>query len=556
MVNTVTVTEILESYENIQAFERLTDHCFKLLVHDRNLLFYVPSCEDVFTKPAFYLKDDIEKELPHILCKPLSFKNNPNIPDGEYRLVCLYEYETLVNAITPWEEKVRDAIDRLCELLEMNEYDQKKEFQKEFELYWNNNATGGGIYDVYLSQDSLCGELDLYQNKSSFRLVEKGIYLNDIDRYKRKERIWKQRVDSDIFYIPIENSREILPPHKGYSWQLEDIRKILYPKQINYVSSNILSWLDSRAPSAKNVILVFGMNHNKVTSVFAVKIKCQNNVKRTLREKLLCDSSSVEILYTKRKDYQYLSRLIGNEMGLLKKKVLLVGCGSLGSYVGIELMKNGVTNLTVYDSEKIEIQNTLRWVNASYCFNSYKVDIFNFLANGIHQQLKVNAVNKSLTETELEKIVDEFDLIIFTIGSSDEQLKFNRTLRRINCKIPAIFVWLEAGGDYSHILKVDYSKKGCYECLFTDEDGSFVNNRGTINTSDNESDIIRNGCGGTRAAYGTATLLRTTAALLGVLKCLYSENVESNFLMDITPMEVKKTAIKFPIEHCKCCGNG
>ena len=65
-------------------------------------------------------------------------------------------------------------------------------------------------------------------------------------------------------------------------------------------------------------------------------------------------------------------------------------------------------------------------------------------------------------------------MIIFTVGSTDIQMKMNKVLKDNHCHAPVIFVWLEAGGLYSHILVVDYKKKGCFECLYTDETGSFI----------------------------------------------------------------------------------
>ena len=155
----------------------------------------------------------------------------------------------------------------------------------------------------------------------------------------------------------------------------------------------------------------------------------------------------------------------------------------------------------------------------------------------------------------MEEISDK-DLIIFTIGSSDEQLKLNRVLKKANCPIPAIFVWLEEGGTNSHILFVDYRKPGCFECLYTDSNGEYVNNRARKNsTSATENGIIRNGCGGTRAAYGTAILLRTTAALLDVIRDYNGHKMIANTLIDISEEKIAISDTIFPMEECNCCGD-
>ena len=83
-----------------------------------------------------------------------------------------------------------------------------------------------------------------------------------------------------------------------------------------------------------------------------------------------------------------------------------------------------------------------------------------------------------------------------------------------------------------------------------------MNNRARKNpAAATEKAIIRNGCGGTRAAYGTAILLRTTAALLDLLKDYGERKIMANILIDITPERITVSDIKFPMEACNCCGN-
>ena len=131
-----------------------------------------------------------------------------------------------------------------------------------------------------------------------------------------------------------------------------------------------------------------------------------------------------------------------------------------------------------------------------------------------------------------------------------------RTLHNEKCNVPVLYAWLEAGGKYSHILAVDYGKRGCYECLFTDNEGQLVNNRALLNTNDIQDNlIIRNGCGGTRAAYGTTVLLRTTAALLDTIHKVLDGSITENTLINITPNNIHVSSGLIPMERCSCCGN-
>ena len=129
-------------------------------------------------------------------------------------------------------------------------------------------------------------------------------------------------------------------------------------------------------------------------------------------------------------------------------------------------------------------------------------------------------------------------------------------MSELHCKIPVFFVWLEAGGRYSHILTVNYENPGCFECLYTNADGELVNNRAMLNTEFQlESSLVRNGCGGTRAAYGTAVLLRTVAVLLNIMQKVFSGEIKNNTLIDILPDKVSYPAHIIPMEGCNCCGN-
>ena len=160
-----------------------------------------------------------------------------------------------------------------------------------------------------------------------------------------------------------------------------------------------------------------------------------------------------------------------------------------------------------------------------------------------------------MDEKSLEAETKACDMIVVTVGSSDEQLKFNRIFEKASCSIPVIYAWLEAGGASSHILFVNYQKAGCFGCLYTNGMGTIVNNRANNYSSSMDDLIIRNGCGGTRAAYGTATVLRTTAAMLEIIKGIQNHEIEESTLFDISPVAVSKSLTKFPMEACGCCGN-
>ena len=552
----MTIKEILESYEEITVEEQILEGMLFFTLFEKKFLFFAPEENDPSSKAAVYLYNDNFLDYPHIMLRENTITEVKDLPKGTYRWICLFEQDSMVNTIISYEDKIIDCIDRLIELLSMTSVEREREFQKEFMYYWNSESVGEKKFTVYLDQATHFAEMDVFYSVKNVRLIQRGLILTDIDDRDKTKRRWIRHIENNVFYIPITDSRGILPPHRGYQWTPTEVQDIIYGKQIEHISDDTFQSIKSIIPKTQDIILVFGMRTDQSNVSFALKIKCRNGNGRTLLEKIFSDIVALEPLYTERKDYSFLCEQIGNDIGLMKKRILLIGAGSLGSYVAFELVKNGAKNLKIYDGDKLEEENVLRWAYGGIGKGLNKAKTIEFLLKLLHPEIFIEVCETNISSHSLMEEICDKDLIIFTVGSSDEQLKLNSVLKKANCPIPAIFVWLEEGGSNSHILFINYQKPGCFECLYTDSNGDSVNNRARKNsTVVAENGIIRNGCGGTRAAYGTAILLRTTAALLDILRDYDEHKIIVNTLIDISPERITISDTEFPMEACKCCGD-
>ena len=552
----MTIKEILESYEEITVEEQILEGMLFFTLFEKKFLFFAPEENDPSSKAAVYLYNDNFLDYPHIMLRENTITEVKDLPKGTYRWICLFEQDSMVNTIISYEDKIIDCIDRLIELLSMTSVEQEREFQKEFMYYWNSESIGEKKFTVYLDQATQFAEMDVFYSVKNVRLIQRGLTLTDIDDRDKTKRRWIRHIENDVFYIPITDSRGILPPHRGYQWTPTEVQDIIYGKQIEHISDDTFQSIKSIIPKTQDIILVFGMRTDQSNVSFALKIKCRNGNGRTLLEKIFSDIVALEPLYTERKDYSFLCEQIGNDIGLMKKRILLIGAGSLGSYVAFELVKNGAKNLKIYDGDKLEEENVLRWAYGGIGKGLNKATTLEFLLKLLHPEIFIEAYETNISSHSLMEEICDKDLIILTVGSSDEQLKLNSVLKKANCPIPAIFVWLEEGGSNSHILFINYQKPGCFECLYTDSNGDYVNNRARKNSAVvAENGIIRNGCGGTRAAYGTTILLRTTAALLDILRDYDEHKIIANTLIDISPERITISDTEFPMEACNCCGD-
>lgn len=555
MDNTKTIKKIIELYDEVSEIEELDEWHVFFNLRGHRFIFAMPDHQEKWSRPFICVQNDESLNLPHVMLHSCNVENDKYLPNGKYRYICLAEQESVVYSLLSLEEKITDSIARLIELMEFNEIEIERELQKEFKYYWNDACENKKeSYNIYIAHSEKCLLLDVYYGKKDVRLVEKDVALNDLDDKTKEKKVWVQHYEYKAVYIPIIDSREIIPPHRGYKWSARDIRNIVYGIQINHISDKTFEFLNDIEHTTQNVLLVFGIVINQTEQVFSARVYFKNTAKKSLFEKLCNDIKTIEPVLSNRQDFRYLNQQIGNDGANCSKKIALIGAGSLGSYVAQELVKNGILNMRIYDGDTLEEANIMRWTYSGVGMGSNKASTLAITLNWIHPEINVEWRNNDFTEQEIADVINTFDVIIFTIGNSDSQLRFNRALKKNDCGIPVVYAWLEAGGEYSHALFVDYHNAGCYECLYTDENGDAVNNRATKSLHIVEN-TIQNGCGGTRVAYGTLPLLRTTAVVIDLVKQYWEGKLKHSKLIDIDSRQIAESDISFPIARCGCCGN-
>ena len=548
--------EIIASYEefNIESSPTIEDAVI-FRFGTRRFAYLSPEKDGISSNGCIFSLDDATFDQPHILLHEIDFAGNTVLPKGKYRSVCLYENGSVIYSLMSYEEKIVDALERLIELLTLSPLQKEKEFQKEFLFYWNAVAQPGKR-EIYLNNDNTFSNLSVYQSSECTRYVAPTNYLNDLDFVRDGKRTWQQRIDTTAIYLPIIDNRGILPPTKNHPWNKEHILEIICSDFTNHISTESYLHLDTIQTKYDTLDIVFGITIMQVPYRFLTRITFHGGSGKSLLERITSNIHSVEMLQSKNMDYCYLNQVIGNNISHIGKKVLLIGAGSLGSYVASELAKNGFNNLSIYDGDDLSSENFMRWYYSGIFNNGKKASRLDILLELMHPEIHVDAHNEDIGSDKLIEEMSSAEYIIFTIGSSDTQLRLNRILRENGCKAKVLFAWLEAGGQYSHVLRVDYNASGCFECLFTDDAGNMVNNQANV-TADEivELNTIRNGCGATRAAYGTSVLLRTTSVLLDVLHKEELDPSLENYLVNISPDSVVYDGGAFAKEVCHCCGN-
>ncbi len=140
---------------------------------------------------------------------------------------------------------------------------------------------------------------------------------------------------------------------------------------------------------------------------------------------------------------------------LLRKKILLVGAGCIGSSVAEIFVRAGVYNLTIVDSDLFEVGNLSRHV-----LNMNNVGEFKELSlcshlNSLNPHANINVINDTLTIDEGSKTnitLDKYDIIIDCTGENSVLDVFQKVDFRKSHIIASISVGLGAKHLYLTIM--------------------------------------------------------------------------------------------------------
>lgn len=469
------------------------------------------------------------------LCNPKEIgekrSHQLNLKKSELIYLCLSVRDDISVKNRDYKEIIDYTLKRITRLLSLNEAEEFKEFRKEFLYFWNKVAVNEEKVQLYIDTPKTSKRLDVYRENKSIVICDNGIKINNI--FKKK----LQLESLDAIYIPLVNSSRIMPPFEDKKWDIGYLEWIL-----NYcINEENVELLELIKISTRSILLVFEMNIPEVLPItFLLKINFTNNRSANLFERMK-DVTKIEHISSQRCDSNYLFDRIGMKNLCKNKRVLVIGVGSLGSYIVNELPKIGVREIIIYDDDIFSVENTMRHQLGSFYNGLNKAFAMKFHLESNYPELIVEAKperfsGKMLTDYSL----NEYDLIIVATGGTDFMLGLNRQFKDIGITTTVMYSWIEANGVGVHTLPIDYSKKGCFQCLYTGSE----KNKAHYGSQDSNVKVIGTGCGGVFNSYGNLTLLKGNAMILELVQLLLSGqlNSDKNLLYSIKSMAPNQTS--------------
>ncbi|MBU1194021.1 MAG: ThiF family adenylyltransferase [Proteobacteria bacterium] len=156
-----------------------------------------------------------------------------------------------------------------------------------------------------------------------------------------------------------------------------------------------------------------------------------------------------------------------NQRALEKTRINLIGAGGLGSETGIALVRKGIGELNIYDSDRVDITNLSRQ-------HYFRKDLYKPKAGQLSENLSQMATGKSIirgVSLMIQEAVDQkkcFDSDIVIVGVDNSETRFYCS-EKFKDK-PVIFTAVNPEADSGYVF-VQEKGGACFGCLFGDQNG-------------------------------------------------------------------------------------
>jgi len=484
------------------------------------------------------IPEDWEQKLIDIYIE--EYSTFPYIPHVDIKgKMCLFDLEgALID--TNLCGLLNQCIERAILLLSNGlEGSNKEDFINEFSLYWSQLPEKRIIKCV----------IPLEEKTQKIKYVEQIIERRKNEKfstYQKRTKLGQLFAASDTdsfstwcisgtqkngFYFCLTTEKYVYPP---------DAREVL---KIEYIN-NLLG--QSLASDCSKI-----MHKSGGDKVFIFQIKQPNGIcicigvllKNAIIEQTdivyqIKDTPNLKIhpLSVQRIDKYYLMNRTKDVAISDRKKLLLIGCGSIGGYLSNELVKVGFEDITFVDEDFLCEDNIFRHFLGIEYVGQYKAEalVKYFKKNIPHIKLKAvdENVKSLIADGSIE--LNDYDLIISATGNHNINRWINKIVYNDCIKIPIIYVWNEPLDIGCHVAVIRSIYTGCYECFFRRDILTQELYDATAYCAPRQV-ITRSytGCGGFFVPYGSTISLKSTALCMDWINKALDGRCSDNVLISL-----------------------
>lgn len=414
----------------------------------------------------------------------------------------------------------------------------QSDFIKEFDAYWSKLQN-------YRIIKCVLPNINMTQKIKYVDSTDKRRGNEFYTRYKRgKNSTIFAASDTDSFstweisgtqkngiYFYIESKEYIYPPDPREHIKIKYFNDLLRQCDVN-------AYTKLKTKIGKDKMFIFKIKQpNGDNTCIGVLLKNATIefIDETYQIKETCELEAYPLL-VKRIDKKYLMSRISDTTFPNEKKILLIGCGSIGGYLANELIRTGFEDITLVDNDIMSEENIFRHFLGAEYVGMYKADaLVKYFKKNI-PNLKLNPMDGDIQTLIVEqdiKLID-YDIIISATGNHNINRFLNKEIYGRGINIPVIYVWNEPLDIGCHAAVIQFKYRGCYECFFdrTDVTGELFD--ATAYCKKNQK-IIRNfaGCGNSFIPYGSTVSLKSTALCIDLISKVMENRCYCNILASL-----------------------
>lgn len=477
--------------------------------------------------------------LPQYFLKPYNALGIiPHV--DKYGFVCFIKDEGLLLDTEKPLQIIEESLEKVIQLLAggISGENSHIEFLKEFESYLT-------FYNDCHEINSII-ELSSYVKKVKIALFEEitiaGDNQIDVINFAYKHigslRTKKPKVIEGI-YIPLREDTLLKPPPFDDFWGIAEIKRLIFDN-ITQSNKSLLKRMINERIRSPLLVIICVPQLNGIKTVFGLlfnKFKPLHNRSGRHNQRYSNPLKKVDFLFRispliiNRFDKDFIVPRGGGSSELINKKIALVGCGSVGGHIAIELARSGITDIELFDSDNMAKENIYRHllgvnslINQNYKKDLSSEDLVNpkilALKEDIENKLPFTHVNApsrnkdSIESQLLHNKIDfkKYDLVIVALGNPTIEILINEHFHKTEELPPVIFTWLEAYGIGGHaILSNNKGVNGCLKCLYIDplNENKPTTNRASFAAPGQVFTKSVSGCGSLFTPYGSLDAIQT-----------------------------------------------
>ena len=398
--------------------------------------------------------------------------------------VCYIDKQGLVYDYNRPQDVLLECINEVLGTLNENFNDPLKiELNNDFKSYWESIPSSGFKTTCFVTAGENAKELIAYRDNKNqrkakrttcFAIVEEN---HDIVNYYYLISTLRGKKTEKSIYIPLH--KPVLPPSPKQAWKASDLVNVLEISTTNAVKESAFEIIGKQKWSTYFTI-IFSHPRPDLGHIFwGVQFHRKDTAPHPLLDPK--DDWEVSPILLSLHNRDHLLERSANSANLDKKKVVIIGCGSVGSGIAVQLAKAGIGELCLIDFDKMEVENIYRHTLGATALNTetdglYKTDALRFqIGSDIPYTRVINHKDHLLNLLASNKIFNLFDAIVVATGDFTSELVFNKTHKiyeNISKIVPVIYAWQDGFGIGGHSICVSNNKtSGCLECLYTGENG-------------------------------------------------------------------------------------